>query len=823
MPDFIETTDIGVTPETAGHLEVDTSYRGTISTRGDHDIFGIYLQAGQTYTFAMVGTGVVDQVRDTYLTLFNENGDPVGDNDDDGPGSFSSLTFTATTDGVHYIDAGAYGDAGTGQYGLSVTTGTRASYDEEMAAGVLARPLQTWSALGTAATVTWAAQETLNNITDSSGNPVTGIALSAAQTVAMQAILAGFSEVANISFVQVNPGGTSDDAIIRVAAYENADDAAGAYALFPGDPASDSLSGDVRLNNSSVSPDALPAGEYSYFAVMHEVGHALGLDHPGDYNATPGIDILYANDAQFIQDTQQYTVMSYFDEAETNGSDAGFADTLMLYDILALQQMYGVNTTTRTGNTIYGFGSTAGAVYNFALNTDPLFSIWDAGGLDTLDASGFAMDQLLDLREGRFSNIGGFSGNVSIAFGAVIENATGGAGNDTFVGNLAANRFAGGLGNDSYIVNDTSDVVFEARDEGTDTIIAYANYTLSNSSWVERLQLAGSADHGIGNNIANVITGGVLNDVLEGRKGDDVLDGSFGTDTLIGGTGNDTYYVDNADDVVVEARGEGEDTVIASVSYALSNTSWVDDLVLAEGSISAYSAVGNDIFNTIWGNEFDNQLLGMGGNDTLYGLGGGDSLNGGLGEDRMFGGTGDDVYYVDNKDDYAVEAIGEGTDLIVASVSYSLSNIQFVENLRLVGTGNLNARGNNLDNVINGNSGNNVIEGRRGGDLMIGGGGNDTFVWNATNESFGSNTDTIGDLRSGDVLDLHLIDADLTQAGDQGFFLASAFTNKAGQMVFSYDSGTRLTTLLLDVNGDSTADMRILFNGDQTGHTNFIF
>ena len=396
-------------------------------------------------------------------------------------------------------------------------------------------------------------------------------------------------------------------------------------------------------------------------------------------------------------------------------------------------------------------------------------------------------------------------------------------GNDVLFGGTGTNTLVGGLGADAFVVENANDDVVELRDQGKDRVYAYVDYVLSNSSWVEELYLSGEARNGTGNNIDNVIRGNGYDNVLIGNKGDDVLNGLDGDDTLVGGLGNDIYYVDSALDVVTEARGEGEDTVYASVNYALTNTSWVDDLVLIEGS-EARGAIGNDIFNTITGNTLNNFLNGLGGNDTLYGRDGNDTLIGGTGKDQMIGGAGDDIYYVDNKDDYAVEANGEGNDIVRASVSYSLSNSQYVETLILDGRQDLNARGNNIDNVIVGNTGNNVIEGRRGGDIMTGGGGDDTFVWTATNESFGSNTDRITDLSSkGDTLDLSAIDADLGLAGDQDFVLTSAFTNQAGQMVFSYNAGADMTTLLLDVNGDSTADMRILFNGDQTGHTNFVF
>ena len=76
--------------------------------------------------------------------------------------------------------------------------------------------------------------------------------------------------------------------------------------------------------------------------------------HPGDYNAGPGVNITYGAHAQFIQDTHQYTVMSYFDKSNTTASYNSYPDTLMLFDIYSLHQLYGANMTTRAGDTVYG-------------------------------------------------------------------------------------------------------------------------------------------------------------------------------------------------------------------------------------------------------------------------------------------------------------------------------------------------------------------------------------------------------------------------------------------------------------------------------------
>ena len=188
----------------------------------------------------------------------------------------------------------------------------------------------------------------------------------------------------------------------------------------------------------------------------------------------------------------------------------------------------------------------------------------------------------------------------------------GGAGVDTLVG---------GLGNDTYLVDDTSDVVTEASDEGTDTVFSSVSYEISDAD-VENLTLTGTGNiDGTGNSSANTLTGnagvntlvgGSGNDSLIGAGGADTLDGGSGVDTLVGGAGNDTYVVDDTSDVVTEASDEGTDTVQSSVTYTLSSD--VDNLTLT-GSDNI-NGTGNALANTLTGNSGVNTLIGGSGNDS---------------------------------------------------------------------------------------------------------------------------------------------------------------------------------------------------------------
>jgi len=311
-----------------------------------------------------------------------------------------------------------------------------------------------------------------------------------------------------------------------------------------------------------------------------------------------------------------------------------------------------------------------------------------------------------------------------------INQLSGGLGNDNLNGGLGADILVGGLGNDIYVVDDEFDTVIEQVGEGTDTIQSSVTYTLS--AEVENLTLTGtSVINGSGNELNNTLTGNAADNQLIGYDGNDSLNGGLGADIMMGGLGNDTYTVDDVGDLVVEQVAEGIDKVNSSIDYVLGAN--LENLTLT--GASAINGTGNELNNTITGNAADNQLSGNDGND---------SLNGGLGADIMIGGLGNDIYTVDNVNDIVVERDNEGADRVNSSISYALGD--YLENLTLTGSADINGFGNQLSNVLTGNTGHNYLFGLDGNDTLTGNTGNDVLQG-------GEGADILNSNAGNDVLD----------------------------------------------------------------------
>ncbi len=438
-----------------------------------------------------------------------------------------------------------------------------------------------------------------------------------ALTVAMQdaarhALDVNFDNAANNGFAIEGFTGlrlietTADNAHLRLAQTNlNPYGTGTAWAYFPSTASS---GGDMWFSTVRYDYAAPRAGNYAYLTLLHEIGHALGLDHAHAAGAFGAVPATY--------DAMEYTLMTYrsYVDGPLNGytNDTwDYAQSYMMLDIAALQYLYGANFTTNAGDTIYSWTPGSGITSVDGRNAinpgaDCIFAtVWDGGGIDTYDLSAYASDLAIDLAPGaaslfdaaQLARLGAglyASGNIYNALlyrddlRSLIENALGGTGDDRISGNVADNALNGGPGDDR----------------------------LSGRQGDDRL------------------TGGNGDDTLIGGSGDDRLTGGRGSDALHGQTGDDDLRGHAGDDVLFGARGQ--------------------DRLLG--------GAGNDL---MWGGGDGDALIGQAGDDEMYGDAGDDLLIGGLGQDRMMGGDGADVFRFRSIDDSPLSA----SDEIVGFVS----------------------------------------------------------------------------------------------------------------------------------------------------------
>ena len=320
----------------------------------------------------------------------------------------------------------------------------------------------------------------------------------------------------------------------------------------------------------------------------------------------------------------------------------------------------------------------------------------------------------------------GLGGNDTINGLGGNDLLDGGAGNDNLIGGAGNDQMSGGIGNDTYFADDAGDTVIENLGEGTDAVqTILTGYTLSAN--VENLTFTGLTGNftGIGNDLANVITGGAGNDTLSGAggndtlnggAGDDVLNGGADDDTLTGGIGNDALSggvgndsLNGGADNDILAGGLGADVLNGgagndTASYAGETSAMFVDLTAGTARRGAAlnpvedtlagieNATGGSGGDTLAGTAAANVLSGGAGNDILLGLGGADTIFGDAGDDAITGGAGNDTLVGGDGDDTFTYNFGDGADSVDGGTG--------LDTLNIIGT----ATANTLDVIWNGTS-----------------------------------------------------------------------------------------------------------------------
>lgn len=664
----------------------------------------------------------------------------------------------------------------------------------------------------------------------------------AAMRTAARDFIGTGGEFYNVSLLSPSDltGANDRDATIRMAMSSDPGTAYGYY------PAATVQAGDIWVSTSGTYNNPV-IGTYAYHTIGHELGHALGLKHGHE---TGGVRNVAMNSSRDSMEFSIMTYRSYEGDPLIGGYSnefGGYAQTLMMYDIAAIQHMYGAWFGYNSGDTTYTFSKTTGEMFingvgqGTPYSNDIFRTIWDGNGIDTYDFSNYTTNLSIDLSPGGWSDldVGGnfqraYLGDGHYARGQVfnalqyngdarslIENAKGGTGADSMFGNAANNTLwagdgndtlkgaggsdvlDGGSGSDVLYGGDGDDTIWGASStvvaDGGDTLYGESGNDIIGGSYGNDVIDGGSGNDSLyGDEHNDTLRGGDGNDYLNGgwgwgadAAGADTLDGGNGIDTLVGGQGNDTYIVDTTTDIITENAGEGTDTVKSSVTFTLGNN--VEKLTLT--GAAAINGTGNGLKNTLTGNNANNTLIGNAGNDTL---------NGNAGIDTLLGGPGNDIYVVDTTTDIITENAREGTDTVKSSVTYTLGGN--LEKLTLTGAAAINGTGNSLNNTLTGNSASNSLTGLAGNDTLNGGGGNDKYIWTATAFNSGdiraSTLDKVSGFNAGDSLDFTSAIETLLKVN--GKSLSSAAANIVLPNAFSANTNVAWTgtDLVIDLNAD---------------------
>lgn len=570
--------------------------------------------------------------------------------------------------------------------------------------------------------------------------------------------------------------------------------------------------GDIWFNATDYNSPT--RSNFAWVTVLHEIGHTLGLKHGHQDNHGLTHQALTPD-----RDSMEFSVMTYRSHVESGtgsytNESSGYAQTLMMYDIAAIQHLYGANFATRAGNDVYRFSPTTGEMFINGVGqggpgSNRIFrTIWDGNGIDTYDLSNYSAGMRISLAPGGWSLFsawqradlgdGSFArANVynALQFGtdqrSLIENAVGGGGSDTISGNQAANSLQGNAGSDTLIGQGGNDRLYGG--DGNDVLrgdflpsklgfgtgyLTLAAGTANNSLQTARdltgnftltpdpdIADAASVPHTSVNATGNGRAAFYRVALTEGMTVTLDIDHTVGFDSYVqirnaAGvplSGNDDNAVSDPGSKPYAGQSRTQDS---RLSFTVpGNGTYYIAVGIFDGATNGFAAslpagatYELNISVATLGRVGNDVLSGGAGNDQLHGDAGNDLLVGGAGADRLYGGTG-----IDTASHHAASV---GVTVSLANPATNTGEAKgdiysSIENLSGSAYGD-RLFGNAGANALDGSGGNDLLTGGAGADRLVGGAGRDTASYatsaSGVTVSLTTRVGTTGDAM-GDTLD----------------------------------------------------------------------